>query len=147
MTRSATSWLARKAPDCHSRASTSVVLPWSTWAMIAMLRMSWRCAIYLLTIDTRSPRPDAGETSDGSLTVAVEPFQLVSTRSVAFWCLVSATSGTPAEAERDRRVWFPRIVAWLESNTRVPERPWSLMWHAAEPWQRSITLECSRRSG
>ena len=26
-TRSATSWFARKAPDCHSMASTSVVLP------------------------------------------------------------------------------------------------------------------------
>src|SRR5688572_6394644 len=42
MTRSATSWLARKAPDCHSMASTSVVLPWSTWATIATLRRSSR---------------------------------------------------------------------------------------------------------
>ncbi len=40
ITRSATSWLARKAPDCHSIASTSVVLPWSTWATMATLRMS-----------------------------------------------------------------------------------------------------------
>ena len=44
MTRSATSWLARKAPDCHSMASTSVVLPWSTWATMATLRMSSRSA-------------------------------------------------------------------------------------------------------
>ena len=42
MTRSATSWLARKAPDCQSIASTSVVLPWSTWATIATLRRSLR---------------------------------------------------------------------------------------------------------
>ena len=42
MTRSSTSWLARNAPDCHSIASTSVVLPWSTWAMIATLRRSSR---------------------------------------------------------------------------------------------------------
>ena len=42
MTRSATSWFARKAPDCQSIASTSVVLPWSTWATIATLRMSSR---------------------------------------------------------------------------------------------------------
>src|SRR5215218_3301706 len=41
-TRSATSWLARNAPDCHSIASTSVVLPWSTWATIATLRRSSR---------------------------------------------------------------------------------------------------------
>ena len=38
MTRSATRWFSRKEPDCFSSSSTSVVLPWSTWAMIAMLR-------------------------------------------------------------------------------------------------------------
>ena len=45
ITRSATSWLARNAPDCHSSASTSVVLPWSTCATIARLRMSSRLAM------------------------------------------------------------------------------------------------------
>jgi hypothetical protein len=44
MTRSATSWFSRKAPDCHSIASTSVVLPWSTWATMATLRRSSRTA-------------------------------------------------------------------------------------------------------
>ena len=39
MTRSTTCSLARKVPLCCSMASTSVVLPWSTWAMIAILRM------------------------------------------------------------------------------------------------------------
>ena len=43
MTRSATSSLARNAPDWWSSASTRVVLPWSTCATIAMLRMSARC--------------------------------------------------------------------------------------------------------
>jgi hypothetical protein len=43
-TRSATSWLARKAPACHSIASTSVVLPWSTCATMATLRRSSRAA-------------------------------------------------------------------------------------------------------
>src|SRR4051794_38339407 len=43
-TRSATSWLSRKEPDCQSSASTSVVLPWSTWATIATLRRSSRRA-------------------------------------------------------------------------------------------------------
>ena len=38
MTRSATRSLARKMPLWCSRASTSVVLPWSTWAMMATLR-------------------------------------------------------------------------------------------------------------
>ncbi len=36
ITRSATRWFSRNAPDCCSRRSTSVVLPWSTWAMMAM---------------------------------------------------------------------------------------------------------------
>src|SRR5678815_4067232 len=40
MTRSATWALERKMPLCQSIASTSVVLPWSTWAMMAMFRMS-----------------------------------------------------------------------------------------------------------
>src|SRR3972149_3845924 len=44
MTRSATTWLARKAPVWRSIASTSVVLPWSTWATMATLRMSARTA-------------------------------------------------------------------------------------------------------
>src|SRR6202046_4457711 len=43
-TRSATWALARNAPDCHSIASTSVVLPWSTCATIATLRTSSRVA-------------------------------------------------------------------------------------------------------
>ena len=45
MTRSLTSWLARNAPDCHSRPSTSVVLPWSTCATIATFRRSARTGI------------------------------------------------------------------------------------------------------
>src|SRR3954447_16718102 len=40
ITRSATCSLARKIPLCQSIASTSVVLPWSTWAMMARLRTS-----------------------------------------------------------------------------------------------------------
>ena len=38
MARSACASLARKMPDWASSWSTSVVLPWSTWAMMAMLR-------------------------------------------------------------------------------------------------------------
>ena len=45
MTRLFTSWFSRKAPDCHSMASTRVVLPWSTWAMIATLRRSARAGM------------------------------------------------------------------------------------------------------
>src|SRR2546430_6758619 len=33
-----TRWFSRNEPDCCSRRSTKVVLPWSTWAIIATLR-------------------------------------------------------------------------------------------------------------
>src|ERR1700687_6020400 len=45
MTRSFTCSCAPKIPLCQSIASTSVVLPWSTWAMIARLRTSSRFSI------------------------------------------------------------------------------------------------------
>src|SRR5438034_1148966 len=48
MTRSTTSWFSRHTPDCWSMASTSVVLPWSTWAMIATFRTSSRLAFLSL---------------------------------------------------------------------------------------------------
>ena len=37
-------WLSRKVPDCCSSWSTRVVLPWSTWAMMAMLRRFMSCS-------------------------------------------------------------------------------------------------------
>src|SRR3954469_5222823 len=45
MTRSWTCSCAANVPAWRSMASTSVVLPWSTWAMIATLRMSSRRAM------------------------------------------------------------------------------------------------------
>ena len=44
-TRSTTASLARNTPDWRSIASTSVVLPWSTWATMAMLRRSLRGSV------------------------------------------------------------------------------------------------------
>ena len=38
MARSSTRWFSRNEPDCLSSTSISVVLPWSTWAIIAILR-------------------------------------------------------------------------------------------------------------
>src|SRR3954466_13201242 len=40
--RSSTCWCSPNAPDCQSILSTRVVLPWSTWATMATLRMSAR---------------------------------------------------------------------------------------------------------
>ena len=42
-TRSPTTWPSRKTPAWRNIWSTSVVLPWSTWAMIAMLRRGFTC--------------------------------------------------------------------------------------------------------
>src|SRR5207244_3003291 len=39
ITRSFTCWLTRNTPAWRSIWSTSVVFPWSTWAMMAMLRI------------------------------------------------------------------------------------------------------------
>ena len=41
MTRSTTRSLVRKMPACLSIASTSVVFPWSTWAIIAIFLISF----------------------------------------------------------------------------------------------------------
>src|SRR6059058_1646288 len=48
MTRSVSVSWAAKTPDWRSMASTRVVLPWSTWAMIATLRRSERAGMGLL---------------------------------------------------------------------------------------------------
>src|SRR5206468_2417420 len=65
MMRSGTDSFWRKRPDCQSMASTRVVLPWSTWAMIAMLRIESRCCIvssYHATVGARlgGERPGDG---------------------------------------------------------------------------------------
>ena len=49
ITRSSTRSLARKTPLCFSIASTRVVLPWSTWAIIAILRISFLIIIPFLS--------------------------------------------------------------------------------------------------
>src|SRR3984885_1616493 len=50
MTRSVISWWAPNAPVWRKRASTRVVLPWSTWATMATLRMSSRVCMGVTTI-------------------------------------------------------------------------------------------------
>src|SRR5690606_39133962 len=41
ITRSARTVRSFRVPDCLSNWSTRVVLPWSTWATMAMLRRRW----------------------------------------------------------------------------------------------------------
>src|SRR5881392_2433374 len=75
MTRSAMSAPSRKAPDCQSMASTSVVLPWSTWATIATLRRSVRRAIRLARVAAGRLALEAALFLDGALgeRVRLEP--------------------------------------------------------------------------
>ena len=54
ITRSTTAWFARKAPVWRSIASTSVVLPWSTWATMATLRRSPRVAAEGRLVEARA---------------------------------------------------------------------------------------------
>ena len=48
MSRSLTSWLALNRPLWRNMASTRVVLPWSTWAMMAMFRKVWFIALSMI---------------------------------------------------------------------------------------------------
>src|SRR4051794_14674703 len=52
--RSSTCWCSPKEPVCQSMASTRVVLPWSTWATIAMLRRSSRVRVGMRAGSIRS---------------------------------------------------------------------------------------------
>ena len=71
--------------------------------------------------------------------MAVKPFQVLSTSNVAFVRRVASVRKDLLSLSVTVDVRFPRIVVWLASMTRAPERPWSRTWHAAEPWQRSTT--------
>src|SRR5882672_11837338 len=60
MTRSTRCWCAAKVPDCRRSLSTSVVLPWSTWAMIARLRIErdiepWKCGRSRIVLARQGP--------------------------------------------------------------------------------------------
>ncbi|MDP9613270.1 hypothetical protein JOF35_005608 [Streptomyces demainii] len=75
MTRSSTCWWAANAPACLSMASTRVVLPWSTWATMATLRMSWRVGITsaLLPVSWVAARSLCGAPSAGLITPRPHP--------------------------------------------------------------------------
>ena len=105
MTRSATSWFSRKEPDCQSIASTSVVLPWSTCATIATLRMTMfsirplRSAKSWVSTPTYSSGTSTDTRSTGSCTlpstsrtttcglptVSSNPSRRISSTSTASW--------------------------------------------------------------
>ena len=56
MARSVVAWFSRYVPDCFNNSSTKVVLPWSTCAMIAMLRRSIGCLFLALRGAYTAPR-------------------------------------------------------------------------------------------
>src|SRR6476469_6160527 len=87
ITRSATSWLARNTPVCQSMASTSVVLPWSTWAMMATLRTS-----------SRRARADIELLRGGEATILPVPG-----RRPGLTCRQAAIASNPARGVRGAR--------------------------------------------
>src|SRR6185503_13391080 len=66
ITRSVISWLARKAPLWRSMASTRVVFPWSTWAMMATLRSD-------KTPNDTTPAGGLAQTQDSDAALVVLP--------------------------------------------------------------------------
>ena len=70
LTEPSSAWCVVNAPDCQSMESTNVVLPWSTWAMMAMLRRSvrWRMATggSLLVRSRGTPPEHPGHTRDAN---------------------------------------------------------------------------------
>src|SRR3569833_1311803 len=109
ITRSATSWLARKAPDCQSMASTSVVLPWSTWATIATLRRSLRRAGIVLPYPRAVPRRLLILGSTGS--IGTQALDVVRTAGDAFERIgLSAERSWEALVEQARTHGVRRIA-------------------------------------
>ena len=118
MTRSTTTSLARKMPLWRSMASTSVVLPWSTWATIAMLRTSgriceirwgWRsrslfgsASMALCVIEGLSRR--AGEVSSARARPSVRAISSALLRNDRVWRrrIGSISSGSPARSPGPR---------------------------------------------
>ena len=125
MTRSATSWLARKAPDCQSIWSTSVVLPWSTWATIATLRRSSRTAIGILRVS--GGRPAYGLAGRSGMLPAM---------TTAWDDAVAAVEGGATVTEARRR---PRRPDDRRRAPLVPRRRHPVLGRAGRPRARAAT--------
>src|SRR5438128_1500717 len=114
ITRSATSWLARKAPDCQSRASTSVVLPWSTWATIARLRRSERAGMETVQMGRVHGTGRAGAASAATASVASAFY---AARMSAAISIVS--DATTEHRELDDQSWVDVTRGWLRDADDV----------------------------
>src|SRR3954471_9578295 len=108
--RSATFWFSRNEPDCCSRRSTSVVLPWSTWAMMATLR---RFLALLLVVRWRDLAGKPGPTFPDH---AQKP---------GFWRALGAQKGSPA-----KRTGHTLLVAAQYSQESPENNAWFGSWLA-----------------
>src|SRR5262245_7012835 len=125
-TRSATCSLARKTPVWCSMPSTSVVLPWSTWAMMATLRTSGRrrdMETCMVTVAAGSVKGAAG--SSGTQKPGAEPGEvlliLARAEAVAPRVLDAHEAKPPGEAAAgiDRRQHSLRLVGARDRDERV----------------------------
>ena len=73
MMRSLTSWFSLKTPVCLSMPSTSVVFPWSTWAIMAMFLMFSFLMICFPNSDSRTDVQDVTVFDDVVLSFEPEP--------------------------------------------------------------------------
>src|SRR5262245_26055833 len=125
-TRSATCSLARKTPVWCSMASTSVVLPWSTWAMMATLRTSGRrrdMETRMVTVAGGSVKGAAG--SAGAHEPRAEPgaglLILARAEAVTLRLLDAHEAKPPGEAGAgiDRRQHPLRLVGACDRDERI----------------------------
>ena len=98
--RSSMCWFSRTEPDCLRSWSTSVVLPWSTWAMMAMLRMSiktgalWGGGL----IDGRQNR--------GNRALAANPGPIATAGKVVFFVAIAGESCNSLQNNNSERNKF-----------------------------------------
>ena len=112
MIRSGTVSLARKMPPCQSIASTRVVLPWSTWAMMATLRRSGRVCMSLQC--SRWGRMTGAPARFG----AEEESGMRAWRWLTWTALVAALPVIPGSAEGQQRM-HPTAVITMEKGGEI----------------------------
>ena len=125
--RSPMSSILRWTWVCRSRASTSVVLPWSTWAMIAMLRISFRRSLrdakvrhVLVSFRRKKRRPDYRASRE-----AVYPKLCAPTRCSCL-CFSRLHGMVMTESSRTISMTLIDRPVQLSDTTRQPppRRPW-----------------------
>ena len=126
--------LARNVPLWCSSASTSVVLPWSTWAMMATLRRRGLAITIQTVLPTRTQDAKARQIS-----YSLEPCSAL--------CVLSAisTAGRARDRRTARRRRFAQLLPSVAGTRQVVERDRGVLNHdVRDPAAARSTMLCSR---